>query len=226
MKRITYAQEKLLKLSEERKLKEFCIKNNIDNTLMSKIALGTRVPTYKLMCETCDIIAPAEWIYYTDEKIPYKVQTLPKWDCDKPSYFIALHKKDYTQFLKYDLPKDVLKSLFVTYRLRPTFPIIREFAKEVDPIQFFCDSVYLISEIEYPDTGDIIKYQEQEYFVITDKKKNQNNNKLTACRYEKKEVLINEIITLNLNIVPERIKSLEDTETEKSLKEIKNYLFK
>ena len=89
--RITYAQKKLLDLIDRRELRSWCAEHNLPHTTVYRLALGESIATYAMICSMVHLIPPAEWIYYTDEKIPYEVKTVPAWDPEKPCYR-ASHK--------------------------------------------------------------------------------------------------------------------------------------
>ena len=68
--RITYAQKKLLDLIDRRELRSWCTEHNLPHTTVYRLALGESIATYAMICSMVHLIPPAEWIYYTDEKIP------------------------------------------------------------------------------------------------------------------------------------------------------------
>lgn len=222
--RITFAQKKLLVLSDDRALSKWSEDNNLDRTLMQKISKGKRIPTYKLMCQTCDIISPAEWVYFTDEKVPYQFQTVPKWNVEEPSYFILKHREDWSEIgAKYGFDRIDAYNLFCTLRLRPSFVIIRQFLNDVNPIEFFCNQEYLSTKLQYPDTGDIILHKKEEYFVISSSEQNKLKNAATICKIDNGTV--SDIKTISLSIFPDILRKLPSKETQKIIREIKNFLF-
>lgn len=86
--RVTYAQKKLLNLLQERKLKSWCEEKNVPHATLYKLATGNMVPSFIVMSSLVPYFAPAEWVYFTDEDIPYEVRTLEVWNPDDTSLFI------------------------------------------------------------------------------------------------------------------------------------------
>lgn len=227
--RITYAQKRFRDLLEQSKFKSWCVENNLPYELLHKIAIGERVPTYKLMCQTCDVIPPAEWLYFTDEEIPYKVQTVPKWDVEQDSFFIQIHKSDYKEICKkYDLEQMDGYNLFCVKRLRPSMVIIRKFLKDIDPILFFIGTEEVNKILEYPEAGDIITAQNKQYFTVSKKSFNEEKQKIIAAPVIAKEIQTDTLITLNLKdvcVLIEKQYQLEAEQKQDIFNKIKNNLF-
>lgn len=227
--RITYAQKRFRDLLEQSKFKSWCVENNLPYELLHKIAIGERVPTYKLMCQTCDVIPPAEWLYFTDEEIPYKVQTVPKWDVEQDSFFIQIHKSDYKEICKkYDLEQMDGYNLFCMKRLRPSMVIIRKFLKDIDPILFFIGTEEVNKILEYPEAGDIITAQNKQYFTVSKKSFNEEKQKIIAAPVIAKEIQTDTLITLNLKdvcVLIEKQYQLEAEQKQDIFNKIKNNLF-
>lgn len=227
--RITYAQKRFRDLLEQSKFKSWCVENNLPYELLHKIAIGERVPTYKLMCQTCDVIPPAEWLYFTDEEIPYKVQTVPKWNVEQDSFFIQIHKSDYKEICKkYDLEQMDGYNLFCMKRLRPSMVIIRKFLKDIDPILFFIGTEEVNKILEYPEAGDIITAQNKQYFTVSKKSFNEEKQKIIAAPVIAKEIQTDTLITLNLKdvcVLIEKQYQLEAEQKQELLNKIKNNLF-
>lgn len=227
--RITYAQKKFRDLLEQSKFKSWCVENNLPYELLHKIAIGERVPTYKLMCQTCDIIAPVEWLYFTDEKIPYKVKTVPKWDVEQDSYFIKIHKSDYKDICKkYDLEQIDGYNLFCMGRLRPSMVIIRKFIKNIDPILFFIGTEEVDKILDYPAAGDVITAQNKTYFTVSCKSFNKEKQKIIVAPVIEKEVQTDTLITLDLKeacVLIEKQYKLDAEQKQEILNKIKNNLF-
>ena len=183
--RISYARQKLLNLTKEHKLRAWCLNYKLDYTLMHKIAIGTRIPTYRLMSSTCHIIPPAEWIFFTDETIPYQVQTVPQWDYNELSYYILKHKKDYKDIQKeYDLDELTAYNLFKTHRLYPSYALIRIFSEKVDPVEFFISSPADISDLPYPARGDVVEIENEQFLVLSAQEQNKLNKAIIGCKYD------------------------------------------
>lgn len=184
--RITYAQEKLIKLIESRKLRQWCIDNNLTHSAIYRLALNEQLPTYKIISSMCHIIAPIEWLYYTDETLPFEAQVVPQWDSTKHSKFIKEHKFDYeTIAKKYNIEKLSAYNLFVSYRAKPSIQFIRSVSKDVNPIEFFIDSDTNINIIQnyIPKPGDIISYDGKLILTLS---KQENNSKYTfGCLIQK-----------------------------------------
>lgn len=199
--RITYAQKKFLDMIELHQFKNWCLENNLNYELLYKIAVGNRIPTYKLMCQTCDIIPPVEWLYFTDETIPYKKFTVPKWNVETESFFIMKYKEDYKEIcLKYGMEQMDGYNLFCSGRLRPSFVIIRKFIQDFDPILFFIDDKQKKDIMEYPEKGNIIVLKNKKYFTVSGKQFNKEKEKVIVCPFENDEVQTDTLITIDLTI--------------------------
>ena len=88
--RITYAQQKLLVLVEARQLRSWCLESNIPHASLYKLAVGQSVPTFKAISYLVPYFAPAEWLFFMDEEIPYPIRTLLEWNPDDTSVFILI----------------------------------------------------------------------------------------------------------------------------------------
>ncbi len=88
--RITYAQQKLLALVEARQLRSWCLESNIPHASLCKLAVGQSVPTFKAISYLVPYFAPAEWLFFMDEEIPYPIRTLLEWNPDDTSVFILI----------------------------------------------------------------------------------------------------------------------------------------
>ena len=88
--RITYAQQKLLALVEARQLRSWCLESNIPHASLYKLAVGQSVPTFKAISYLVPYFAPVEWLFFTDEEIPYPIRTLLEWNPDDTSVFILI----------------------------------------------------------------------------------------------------------------------------------------
>ena len=95
--RITYAQQKLLALVEARQLRSWCLERDLPHASLYKLAVGQSVPTFKAISYLVPYFALDEWLFFTDEEIPYPIRTLPEWNLDDTSVFIQPHKKDWKQ---------------------------------------------------------------------------------------------------------------------------------
>ena len=186
-KRVTYAQEKLIKLIESRKLRQWCLDNNLTHSAIYRLALNEQLPTYKIISSMCHIIAPIEWIYFTDETLPYKAQVVPQWDYNKQSKYIKEHKFDYeTIAKKYNIEKLSAYNLFVAYRAKPSIQFIKNVSKDVNPIEFFIDSDKNINDIQnyIPKPGDIVSCEGK--LILTLSKQEFNTQYTFGCLIQKK----------------------------------------
>lgn len=222
--RVTYAQEKLIKLIESRKLRQWCIDNDLTHSAIYRLALNEQLPTYKILCSMCHIIAPIEWLYFTDEPLPFEAQVVPQWDHNKQSKYIKEHKFDYeTIAKKYNLEKLSAYNLFVSYRAKPSIQFIRNVSKDINPIEFFIDSNTDINIIQnyIPTPGDIISYDSK--LILTLSKKEYNFKYTFGCLIQKNidGILLENTITkgfININYIDtfptNKIKLIESIPTE------------
>ena len=111
--RITYAQKKLLALLEARQLRSWCPERNLPHASLYKLAVGQSVPTFKPISYLVPYFAPAEWLFFTDEEIPYTIRTLPEWNPDNTSIFIQQHKKDWKQTVRSTGLKKKMSGIFL-----------------------------------------------------------------------------------------------------------------
>lgn len=181
-KRITYAQAKLLKLIEERKLKKWCMDNSLTHTSIYRLAVGDTLPTYRIISSMSHLIAPIEWLFYTDKKLPYTAQVVPQWDYKKKSKFIKEHRFDYKVIgKKYGLEELSAYNLFIAYRAYPTIQFMREVCKDFNPIEFFTDSKIEVTKTFIPDRGDIINIKNSVIIVLSKKEFNKSHNSIIGC---------------------------------------------
>lgn len=180
--RITYAQEKLLKLIEERKLRCWCLDNGIIHSAAYRLALGEQLPTYKIMSSMCHLIAPIEWLFYKNEPLPYAPELLPKWDTKKQSKFVKEHRFDYKAIAeKYGLTELSAYNIFVAYRASPTPALIKAACKDVNPSEFFTDGEIEIQKDYIPERGDIVSVDGNIFLVITDSEGNEKRKIFSGC---------------------------------------------
>ena len=136
--RFTYAQQKLLALVEARQLRSWCLERNLPHASLYKLALGQCVPTFKAISYLVPYFAPAEWLFFTDEEIPYPIRTLPEWNPDYTSVFIQQHKKDWKQTAqKYGIEEENARNIFVNRRANFTLLQMRRMAGKVNPEVWF-----------------------------------------------------------------------------------------
>ncbi len=96
--RISYARKALLDLVEKRELRAWCMERDLPHSSIYKVAVGTDIPSYILVCQMLPYFSPAEWVYFTDEEIPYKHEPLPAFNPKEFSVFIKKHKIDMSAF--------------------------------------------------------------------------------------------------------------------------------
>ena len=93
--RITYAQKNLLVLVEAWQLRSWCLESNLPHASLYKLAVGQSVPTFKAISYLVPYFAPAEWLFFTDEEIPYPIRTFLEWNPDDTSVFILMMDSFY-----------------------------------------------------------------------------------------------------------------------------------
>ncbi|MCM1322196.1 MAG: hypothetical protein NC041_06965 [Bacteroides sp.] len=178
--RITYAQKKIIELTEERKLRKWCQDNGLQHSTIYRIGIGEQIPTYKIVCSMVHLIPAIEWLYYTDEKLPFKPVLIPAWNPENKCKFIKEHRYDYKEIAKkYGLSELSAYNICVASRAQPSLAFIRECCKDVNPIDFFIDG----EEVEvpkkfFPDRGDIVNIQGNIVLVLSKKQDIENTNYL------------------------------------------------
>ena len=170
--RVTYAQEKLITLIEGRRLRAWCLENHLDHSAIYRIALGELRPTYKIISSSTHLIAPIEWLFYTDETLPYEPRLLPQWDAKKNCAFVLKHKNDYRELVKrYGIEESAAYNMCVVYRAKPSIAFIRECCKDTDPIEFFTEGdipeAPCSTEPFVPERGDIVNIQGRQFLVLS-----------------------------------------------------------
>lgn len=243
--RMTYAQEKLIALIEERKLRKWCLANGLTHPAIYRLALGEQLPTYRIIASMCHLIAPIEWLFFTDEQLPYEPQLLPQWACKGPCKYATDHRYDYKTIAeKYGIDKQNAYNIFVAYRANPTPSFIRAACDEVNPIEFFCDGengqIKSLNEF-IPDCGDIVNVEGKIILVITKAESNEKNKFFTGCAIissAEKGIQLNNTVTKGFvcpydlqsfsitHLVPRTL--IEKTSvdfSEKIVSEVRNILF-
>ena len=239
-KRMTYAQAKLIDMIESRELKKWCVNNGLTHSGIYRIATGESVPTYRIVCTLCHLIAPIEWIYYTDEKLPFESKCVPQFNFENHSKYIKTHKYDYLD-LDLDISKLTAYNIFTVYRSRPTLSLIRTVCDKynVDPVEFFIDGEELAPPEEtYPTSGNIVNVKENICLVISKKEKNKKYSTFTYCPVSsncqdgiqlknktKGFVNIHKIMTADIKLsIPAVIETIDKETLEEVLKAVKEYL--
>lgn len=70
LEEVSYAQDFLIKMVEERKLRSFCLKYDVAHTDVYRMAIGTRQPGYYVMMVLRFVIPPIWWFVEVDKKKP------------------------------------------------------------------------------------------------------------------------------------------------------------
>ncbi|MBQ8678335.1 MAG: hypothetical protein IJ530_01065 [Treponema sp.] len=182
--RLTYAQEKLIKLIEARKLRKWCQENGVTHSAAYKLALGEVLPNYRIIASMCHLIAPIDWLFFTDEPLPYESQLLPKWENTEPPKFIAAHRGDYRELAaRYGLSELIAYNIFVARRKVPTVKLMRDACAEANPIEFFMPPSMEANLTYIPKKGDIVRAGKDgnKYLVITNSEKNAEYESFTGC---------------------------------------------
>ena len=190
--RITYAQKKLINLIEERKLRQWCMENGLQHAAVYRLATGELTPSYKNICSMVHLIAPVEWLFYTDEKLPYEAQVVPQWNYNEQCKFVKEHKYDYKEVAKkYGITELSAYNICVAGRAKPSLAFIRECCKDTNPVDFFIDGEEpSVPKTFVPDRGDIINIQGNILLVLSKKDASssaEKNSFLTVCPIVKKE---------------------------------------
>ncbi|MDD6655623.1 MAG: hypothetical protein PUE59_11425 [Treponema sp.] len=169
--RITYAQEKLIKLIEERKLRQWCMENGLQHAAVYRLAIGELTPSYKNICSMVHLIAPIEWLFYTDEKLPYEPQIVPQWNPNNKCKFIKQHRYDYQELSKkYGITELSAYNICVAARAKPSLAFIKECCKDTNPIDFFTDGEEPSEPKSFiPGRGDIVNIHGNICFVLSKK---------------------------------------------------------
>lgn len=169
--RMTYAQKKIIELTEERKLRRWCLDNGLQHSAIYRIGIGEQTPTYKIVCSMVHLIPAVEWLYYTDEKLPFEPVLVPAWNPKNKCKFIKEHCYDYKEVGKrYGISELSAYNIFVVSRAQPSLALIRECCKDTNPIDFFIDGEESEAPKKFsPDRGDIVNIQGNIVLVLSKK---------------------------------------------------------
>lgn len=184
--RITYAQKMLIALIERRKLRQWCMDNALNHSAFYRIALGEAQPTYRTIASTSHLIAPIEWLFYTDEKLPYAPKVVPQWNCKDTCAFVAKHKNDYREVAKrYGTSEVAMYNLCVVRRAMPSVAFIRECCKDTNPIEFFTAGNFQETEADeegfYPDRGDLVNMHGNPILVLSKRQFAKKSGNMVGC---------------------------------------------
>lgn len=197
--RITYAQEKLIKLIEERKLRKWCLENGLSHSTIYKLATGEKLPSYPIVCSMSHLVPPIEWLFYTDEQIPYEPQTVLPLEPGKECRYVAAHKKDYREMAeKYGLTEIQAYNIIIG-RKKPNLGFIRQTCGDVNPIEFFIPSDEAEKKITVPERGDIASINGKNFLVLSEKESNETNGTFIACPLTSDESGIPLVCDCNVN---------------------------
>ncbi len=180
--RITYAQQKIIKLIENRELRKWCAANGLTHSAMYRLAFGEQLPSYRIISSVCHLIAPIEWLFFTDEQLPYPPQLVPQWNAENICKFVKQHKFDYRATgEKYGLSELSAYNIFVAYRAKPTVELIKKACLEVNPIDFFTDGDIPVLQNYVAKRGDIVSIDNTCVFVLSNKIQNEKEHSFIGC---------------------------------------------
>lgn len=224
--KVTYARQFLLDLLEKRRLRAWCQESGALHVAMFKIAKGFMVPTYAVMCRLLPFVPPAQWVYFTDEEIPYETRALPEWRPEDVSSFVRTHKHDWKEIShKYGISESLANNIFVSHRARPTYSLIRNARNEVNPEEFFTEGDLDDDGRFYPERGDIVAIQGRTVLVLSTEKRNREMSSITAFDMKGSEVDYNTLRTIHyVRTVPELVEKADSALVEKALDEARGIL--
>lgn len=176
--RITYARKNLIELIEKRELLSWCKERGLPHSTVYSVAVGTLIPPFTFICKMIPYFSPAEWVYFTDEEIPYEHKTLPAFNPKDFSVFIKKHRIDYMDIAsELGISEVNAKNIFRLRRANLSIAQIRKFASKVDPAEFFTPADETDDGMFYPERGDIVTLSGKNILVLS----SNNNNVLNAC---------------------------------------------
>lgn len=183
--RLTYAQARLIPLIEERKLRRWCMDNGLTHVAVYRLALGEQLPTYRIIASMCHLIAPIEWLYYTDEKLPFEPELLPQWTCENPSRYVMQHRYDYkTVAHKYSLDTMNAYNIFVSHRSNPTPALIRKICEDgTNPVEFFTAGDGETKPLKefVPERGDIVSVEGKIILTVSRAESSERHKSFSGC---------------------------------------------
>lgn len=186
--RITYARKRLLDLVQKRELRSWCLERNLPHATLYKLAVGKSVPSFANVSAFLPYFAPGEWVFFTDEKIPYPTHTLPKWNPDDTSAYLFRHKRDWKDVAKkYDIPESNSRNIFVNRRANVTLLILRKMAADVNPEEFFTPPAESDTAVFFPERGDIVTFAGKSWLTLSPFSKNKEHNFFVGVEYSEKE---------------------------------------
>ena len=134
-----------MNLLQERKRKSWCEEKNVPHATLYKLATGNMVPSFIVMSSLVPYFAPAEWVNFTDEDIPYEVRILEVWNPGDTSLFIKKYKYDYMEVeKKYEISETNVRNIFVNRRANITLLQMRKMAKDMNLEEFFIQLMKLL----------------------------------------------------------------------------------
>lgn len=182
---MSYAQAMLCGLLEKRQLRHWCEINGLSLNLhvrLFKIASGRNLPTYRLMCETCHLIAPIDWLYLVGETLSYERQTVPQFDCNTVSKFLNDYFYSWQELAKKLQYSEVtIYRVIVAKNTRPSLDFMRCACKVANPIDFFITSKILVEGAFVPERGDIISLNNNIGVVLSTKEYNETHKSYISC---------------------------------------------
>ena len=155
-------------------MKFWCEERNVPHETLYKLVTGNMVPSFIVMSSLVPYFAPAEWVYFTDEDIPYEVRTLEVWNPDDTSLFIKKHKHEYMEVAKkYEISESNARNIFVNRRANITLLKLWKIAKDVNPEEFFIPADEKYSYVGLVQTVSSYSYS-RKCPVVIDKIKSGN----------------------------------------------------
>lgn len=174
--KMTYVRKALTELIEKRELRSWCMERELPHSTVYSVAVGSEIPPFALICKMLPYFSPAEWVYFTDEEIPYKHKTLPVFNPKDFSVFIKKHKLDYMEIAtKLGISEVNAKNIFLHRRANLSLLQIRKLTSEVNPEEFFTVADDSVDGLFYPERGDIVSLSGKNILVLSKNKDNSQN---------------------------------------------------
>ena len=222
--KMTYAVKFLNELVASRKLKGFCETNGLSHPSLYRIAIGTSVPTYAIICQLLPCIPVTDWFYFDGEEIPYPRKTINEWNPEDIPAFVRQHKHDYLEVAeKYGITETFARNLFVNHRARPSLTLVRNAALDgINPVEFFTEGDIKDDGKFYPERGDVVSISGKTMLVLTKQKQNRETHSFVGVTYENgtADLLTLTTVTYVRNI-PELIEKADEEMVKDILSQVK-----
>lgn len=137
---ISYAQDMLIKMIKDRTLRSFCIKNNIPNMDIYRMATGERLPAYSIILALCEVIPPILWFTGIDDPKPRAKKIT--FNPEKQDYKNTLGFKKFQNLRNEDFLELKIDRMAV-HRFKTgktgilTFKRMLEFSPKINPVDWF-----------------------------------------------------------------------------------------